>query len=166
MIYFPGSINLKPVRALKENDFREALDIHVMGAVRTIKAAEKSLKKSPGSSIVLFSSVAVQTGMPFHAVIGIAKGAIEGLVRSLAAEFAPTVRVNGIALSLTNTQMAERYLSTEQKVESSRERHPLKAVGEAKNMGEITTFLLGEKAKWMTGQIIQADGGIGSLKTN
>lgn len=164
--YFPGNINLKPFRALKEKDFKEALDIHVMGAVRSIQYAEKALKKSPGSSILLYSSVAVQTGMPFHAAIGIAKGAIEGLVRSLAAEFAPTIRVNGIALSLTNTKMAERLLSTDQKVEASKERHPLKEVGDPKNIAEISAFLLGDKAKWITGQILQADGGIGSLKTN
>lgn len=166
LVYLPGTINLKPFRALKPDDFREAYEINFMGAVKSIQAAEKALKKSDNASIVLFSTVAVQTGMPFHAAVASAKGAIEGLTRSLAAEFAPKIRVNSIAMSLTDTKMAERFLSSDAKLEASRNRHPMKEVGQPEDMAAITEFLLGSNAKWVTGQIIGADGGIGTLRTS
>jgi NAD(P)-dependent dehydrogenase (short-subunit alcohol dehydrogenase family) len=104
--------------------------------------------------------------MPFHAAVASAKGAIEGLTRSLAAEFAPKIRVNSIAMSLTDTKMAERFLSSDAKLEASRNRHPMKEVGQPEDMAAITEFLLGSNAKWVTGQVIGADGGIGTLRTS
>ena len=166
LVYLPGTINLKPFRALKPDDFREAYEINFMGAVKSIQASEKAPKKSDNASIVLFSTVAVQTGMPFHAAVASAKGAIEGLTRSLAAEFAPKIRVNSIAMSLTDTKMAERFLSSDAKLEASRNRHPMKEVGQPEDMAALTEFLLGRNAKWVTGQVIGADGGIGTLRTS
>jgi len=166
LVYFPGNIHLKPFRTLSQDDFKEAYDINFLGAVKSIQAAESSLKRSSSASVVLFSSVAVKTGMPFHAAISSAKGAVEGLTRSLAAEFAPKIRVNAIAPSLTNTKMAERYLNSEAKIEASKNRHPLKEIGSPQNIAELVKFLLYDQSKWITGQIIAADGGLSSLKTS
>jgi NAD(P)-dependent dehydrogenase (short-subunit alcohol dehydrogenase family) len=166
MVYLPGTINLKPFRTLKPEAFQEAIDINFLGAVKSIQAAEASLKKSEGAGIVLFSTVAVQTGMPFHAAVASAKGAVEGLTRSLAAEFAPGIRVNCIAPSLTKTKMAERFLSNESKIEASQNRHPLKEVGDPEDLAKMAEYLLSKDAKWISGQIIGIDGGIGSLRTN
>jgi NAD(P)-dependent dehydrogenase (short-subunit alcohol dehydrogenase family) len=164
LIYMPGTINLKPFRSLKKEDFLESYEINFLGAVKSIKAAEASLKKSEQASILLFSTVAVQTGMQYHSLVASSKGAIEGLTRTLAAEFAPKIRVNSIALSLTNTKMAERFLSNDSKIEASKERHPLKSIGDPEDIANLSAFLLGHKSKWITGQIITADGGIGSLR--
>ncbi|MBN2762471.1 MAG: SDR family oxidoreductase [Bacteroidales bacterium] len=154
----------KAFRALSAEAFREAYEINFIGSVKSIQAAEKSLKKSENASIVLFSTVAVKTGMPFHAAVASAKGAIEGLSRSLAAEFAPQVRVNTIALSLTNTKMATRFLDSESKIKASEERHPMKQIGDPNDVSVLVEFLLIENAKWITGETIRVDGGIGTLK--
>jgi 3-oxoacyl-[acyl-carrier protein] reductase len=164
LVYLPGTINLKPFRALSTDAFREAYEINFIGSVKSIQAAEKSLKKSESASIVLFSTIAVQTGMPFHAAIASAKGAVEGLSRSLAAEFAPKVRVNTIALSLTDTRMASRFLDSESKMKASEERHPMKQIGDPNDIAALVEFLLGKNAKWITGETIRADGGIGTLR--
>lgn len=164
LVYLPGTINLKPFRALSAGAFREAYEINFIGSVKSIQAAEKSLKKSDSASIVLFSTVAVKTGMPFHAAVASAKGAVEGLSRSLAAEFAPKVRVNTIALSLTDTRMASRFLDSESKMKASKERHPLKQIGDPNDVAALVEFLLGKNAKWITGETIRADGGIGTLR--
>ena len=164
LVYLPGTINLKPFRALSADAFREAYEINFIGSVKSIQAAEKSLKNSENASIVLFSTVAVKTGMPFHAAVASAKGAVEGLSRSLAAEFAPKVRVNTIALSLTDTQIANRLLNSESKVKAMEERHPLKQIGDPNDISALVEFLLSKNAKWITGEIIRADGGIGTLK--
>lgn len=123
----------------------------------------KPLKKA-GGSVVLFSTVTVQQGMPFHASVASAKGAIEGLTRSLAAEWAPKIRVNCIAPSLTDTPLASRLLSTPEKKEAASNRHPMKRVGSADELGSIAAFLLSQKSSWVTGQIIGVDGGLSSLK--
>ena len=164
LIYAPGSINLKPIRGLKEEDFKNDFEINVLGAVKSIQALLKPLKKSDLSSVVMFSTVAVQQGMPFHASVAASKGAVEGLGRSLAAELAPKVRVNVIAPSLTETPMAERLLSSDDKRKSSAERHPMKAVGTADDQAHLAAFLLSDKSKWMTGQVIGVDGGLSALK--
>jgi NAD(P)-dependent dehydrogenase (short-subunit alcohol dehydrogenase family) len=164
LVYFPGSINLKPFRGLKENDFLNDFNINVLGAIKSIQTYTPNLQLSDKASIVLFSTVAVQTGMPFHASIAVSKGAIEGLTRSLAAEFAPKIRVNCIAPSLTHTPMAERLLSTPEKIEASANRHPLKKIGEPKDLANMVEFLLSENASWITGQIMHVDGGMGSIK--
>lgn len=160
LVYCPGSIELKMFRSLKPASFQEAFDLNVLGAVRCIQAAERALKKSEQAAIVCFSTVAVQRGMPFHAAIASAKGALEGLVRSLAAEYAPKIRVNAIAPSLTDTPLAEKLLGTADKKQASAERHPLKRVGEAAEIAAMAAFLLGSQAAFMTGQVIAMDGGL------
>jgi NAD(P)-dependent dehydrogenase (short-subunit alcohol dehydrogenase family) len=164
VVYAPGSINLKPLRGLKLEDFRNDIEINLMGAVKILKAAYKPLLKQEGSSVVLFSTVAVSQGMPFHASVAAAKGAVEGLARSLAAEWAPKIRVNCIAPSLTDTPMAQRLLSTPQKQEASAKRHPLGRYGKPGDIASLATFLLSEKSGWITGQVIGVDGGLSSLK--
>ena len=165
-VYCPGSINLRPFRGLKPQTFQEDFNLNVLGAVKSLQAVLPLLQKSPQASLVFYSTVAVRTGMPFHASVAAAKGALEGLTRSLAAEYAPKYRVNCIAPSLTDTPLADKFLNNEAKLEKAQERHPLKQVGTAKNIAQMTAFLLGEESQWMTGQILHVDGGIGDLKTN
>lgn len=165
-VYCPGSINLRPFRGLKPQTFQDDFNLNVLGAVKSIQAVLPLLHKSPQASLVFYSTVAVSTGMPFHASVAAAKGALEGLTRSLAAEYAPKFRVNCIAPSLTDTPLADKFLNNEVKLEKAQERHPLKQVGSAKNIAQMTAFLLGEESQWMTGQILHVDGGIGDLKTN
>ncbi len=165
-VYCPGSINLRPFRGLKPQTFQDDFNLNVVGAVKSLQAVLPLLQKSPQASLVFYSTVAVSTGMPFHASVAAAKGALEGLTRSLAAEYAPKFRVNCIAPSLTNTPLADKFLNNEAKLEKAQERHPLKQVGTAKNIAQMTAFLLGEESQWMTGQILHVDGGIGDLKTN
>jgi NAD(P)-dependent dehydrogenase (short-subunit alcohol dehydrogenase family) len=162
--YCPGSINLKPFKALKADHFREDMDINFHAAVKVLKQYEKNLKASEQASVVLFSTVAVGTGMPFHASIAAAKGAVEGLTRSLAAEWAPKVRVNAIAPSLTDTPLAERLLRNDRQREAAVERHPLKSIGTAKDIAAAARFLLSSESKWMTGQVLGLDGGMGSVR--
>jgi NAD(P)-dependent dehydrogenase (short-subunit alcohol dehydrogenase family) len=163
-VYCPGSINLKPFRSLKPDDFKKDLEVNVMGAVRVLQQYQSGLQKSAGSGVVLFSTVAVQTGMPYHASVAVAKGAVEGLVRSLAAEWAPVVRVNCIAPSLTDTPLAARLLDSDVKRQSSADRHPLKRVGDSEHIAALACFLLSDEAGFITGQVIKADGGISSIK--
>ena len=165
LVYCPGTINLKPFHRISISDFQKEMDINFFGAVRVLQACLKGLKKSDSASVVLFSTVAVQTGMGFHAGIASAKGAIEGLSRSLAAEWAPNkIRVNTIAPSLTDTPLASNLLSTPEKKESSDKRHPLGRVGTSEDIAKAASYLLSEDSSWMTGQILHLDGGMSSLK--
>ena len=165
LIYAPGSINLKPFNRLSEVDFRNDFEINVLGAVKTIQKLLPNLKKSDSASVVLFSSVAAKIGMPFHASIASSKAAIEGLTKSLAAEFAAQkIRINAIAPSLTDTKLAAQLLSSEERRETSAKRHPLQKIGNAKEIAKMVVFLLSDSSSWITGQIIGIDGGIGSLK--
>lgn len=161
MVYFPGTINLKPLRGLKETDFIDDFRINVIGAVKSIQACQPRFVH--GSSIVLFSTVAVQRGMPFHASIAASKGAIEGLTRALAAEFAPKIRVNAIAPSLTQTPLTEKLLNSETKLQTSKDRHPLKAIGSPVDIAKMAAFLLSDDSKWITGQIMHVDGGLSAI---
>jgi NAD(P)-dependent dehydrogenase (short-subunit alcohol dehydrogenase family) len=163
LVYCPGSINLKPFRGLKISDFQHDMDVNYFGAVKTIKNYLPNLKESKDASIVLFSTVAVQKGMPFHSSIAGAKGAVEGLTRALAAELAPSIRVNCVAPSLTDTPLAEKLLRNEKQREGAEQRHPLKAIGEAADVAHMANFLISDKARWMSGQIIGVDGGMSSL---
>jgi NAD(P)-dependent dehydrogenase (short-subunit alcohol dehydrogenase family) len=166
MVYCPGSIRLKPFQRLTKQDFADDLQINFLGAVRTIQKCLSRLKKSSsGASIVLFSTVAATTGMPFHASIASAKAAVEGLTRSLAAEFAPRIRVNAIAPSLTDTQLAADLLSDESKRKAAEQRHPLKCIGSPGDIARLAVFLLSDAAKFVTGQIFHVDGGMSSLRT-
>ncbi|WP_353483124.1 SDR family oxidoreductase [Haliscomenobacter sp.] len=164
LVYCPGSINLRAFVSLNPAAFRDELEINLIGAVKSIQAGLKALKKNPGSSIVLFSTVAVGQGMPFHSGIAAAKGAVEGLTRSLAAELAPGIRVNCIAPSLTDTPLATRLLNSDEKREAAANRHPLKKVGTASEIAALANFLLSPDAAWITGQIIHADGGMSSVR--
>jgi len=163
-IYCPGSINLRPFKGLKLESFQSDFEINVLGAIRSLKSVLTHLSASGNAAIVLYSTVAVQTGMPFHSSVAASKGALEGLTRSLAAEFAPKIRVNAIAPSLVNTPLASKFLNNEAKMDKANERHPLGRVGTAKEIAQATTFLLGEESSWMTGRVLQLDGGIGNLK--
>lgn len=164
LVYCPGTITLKPFRSLKSEQLMEDLKVNYIGAFENIKANVNLLKKGNDPSVVLFSTVAVDTGMPFHASIAGAKGAVQGLTKSLAAELAPTIRVNAIAPSLTDTSLAEGLLNNEKKQESANDRHPLKRYGKADDLARTAAFLLGEDASWVTGQIIGVDGGLSTLK--
>lgn len=163
LAYCPGSIDLRSFRSLKPDAFRDAFELNVVGAVRCIQAAERSLKKSDQASIVTFSTVAVQRGMSFHAAVAAAKGGLEGLTRSLAAEYAPKIRVNAIAPSLTDTPLAERLLANEDKRQASADRHPLKRVASAEEIAKMAAFLLSKDAAYMTGQVIGMDGGLSAI---
>ncbi len=165
LVYCPGSINLKPFRGLKISDFQHDMNVNYFGAVKTIQNYLPNLKEAQHASILLFSTVAVQKGMPFHSSIAGAKGAVEGLTRALAAEFAPSIRVNCVAPSLTDTPLAEKLLRNEKQREGAEQRHPLKAIGEAKDIAHMAHFLISDKARWMSGQIIGVDGGMSSLAT-
>jgi len=164
LVYCPGTINLKPFKNLKIEDFKKDLEINFFGAVKVINKYLSNLVQSKNASIVLFSTVAVQTGMPYHSSIASAKGAIEGLTRTLAAEFAPEIRVNCIAPSLTNTPLAEKFINSENKLKASQDRHPLKRIGNPKEIAELVYFLLSESSSFITGQIIKVDGGISSIR--
>ena len=165
LVYCPGSINLRPFERIKPADFEADYKLVVMGAIKLIQLVLPKLKKSENASIVLFSTVAVQSGLPFHAQVAASKGALEGLTKALAAEFAPRIRVNCIAPSLTNTPLAASLLNTEQKVEANAQRHPLKRIGTTEDIANMAAFLLSEKASWITGQIIHVDGGMSSIKS-
>lgn len=164
LVYCPGSINLGPVRGLKPQTMLADYELNVVGALKCIQAALPAMKASTSPAIVMFSTVAVSQGMPMHASVAAVKGAIEGLTRSLAAEFAPRIRVNCIAPSLTDTPLAEKLLSNEQKRTLMAERHPLKRIGTIADVACAATFLLGDDASWITGQVIGVDGGLSTLR--
>jgi NAD(P)-dependent dehydrogenase (short-subunit alcohol dehydrogenase family) len=164
LIYFPGTIQLKPFHRLTAEDFQKDFQVNLLGAVAALQSALPSLKASGNASVVLFSTVAVSQGMPMHASIASAKGAVEGLTRSLAAEWAPVIRVNAIAPSLTDTPLAAGLLNSDLKKEASAKRHPLQRIGSPDEFAELTEFLLSDAARFMTGQIIHVDGGLSSVK--
>lgn len=165
LVFCPGSINLRPFNRLTEEDFLADFNQNFMGAVRIIQKCLPALKKSKAASIVLFSTVAVKIGMPFHTSIAASKGAIEGFAKSLAAELAAgNIRVNVIAPSLSDTSLASQLLSTDEKRVASAKRHPLQRIGAANDSAQLVQFLLSENSSWMTGQVIGLDGGLGNIK--
>jgi len=164
LAYCPGTINLKPFHGLKVDDFQKDFDINVLGAIKVLQTFIRQLKKQEKASVLFFSTVAVQQGMPFHTSVAASKGALEGLTRSLAAELAPKIRVNCIAPSITDTPLASRILSSEDKKEASGKRHALGRVGTAEEVARLADFLLSDDSSWMTGQIIGLDGGMSSIR--
>ncbi|WP_413666740.1 SDR family NAD(P)-dependent oxidoreductase [Mucilaginibacter sp. Mucisp86] len=167
LVYSVGSITLKPYNRLTAEDFLKDFHLNVLGAARMIQQAIKPIKNAAGSSIVLISSVAAKTGMPYHASIAAAKGAVEGMALSLAAELAiQQIRVNVVAPSLTDTPLAQTLLSTPEKREAAAKRHPLGKTGRPEDISRLIAFLLSDHSNWMTGQVIGLDGGLGKLKTS
>lgn len=164
VVYCPGSIHLLPFKRIKPEALASDFALHVTGAVKVLQALESKLRNSDNAAILLFSTVAVQTGIPYHAQVSSVKGALEGLTKALAAEFAPQIRVNCIAPSLTDTPLAAPFLNTEAKREANNQRQPLKRTGTANDIAQTAAFLLSENASWLTGQVIHADGGLGALK--
>lgn len=166
LVYCPGSISLRPFRGLKPEAFEADLQINFISLVKVIQAILPNLTASEQSSIVLFSSVAASMGMPFHTSVAAAKGAIEGFAKALAAEYAPKIRVNVIAPSLTDTPLADKFLNNETKQEKSAERHPLKRFGKPEDSAQMASFLLSDKSSWISGQIFHVDGGMSTLLVN
>jgi NAD(P)-dependent dehydrogenase (short-subunit alcohol dehydrogenase family) len=158
IIYCPGTINLRPFKALKQSEFMHDLQVNYLGAIKTIQRYIPQLLLGSDPNILLFSTVAVKKGMPFHTSIAGAKGAVEGLTISLAAEYAPKLRVNAIAPSLTQTPLSEKLLNSEAKIISAGERHPLKRIGQTTDIVNAALYLL--NASWVTGQIMPVEGGM------
>ena len=162
-VYLPGSINLRPFKGLSVEAFKQDLEINLISLIKVLKTVMPKLVAADNSSIVLMSTVAVQRGMPFHSSVSASKGAIEGLTKSLAAEYAPKIRVNAVAPSIVDTPLANRFLNNDLKIEKSAQKHPMKRVGNSADIAETINFLLSEKSSWMTGQIIGVDGGTSTL---
>ena len=165
-VYCPGTINLKPFKMLSEETFVEDMQLNFFGLIKSLKTVTDRLKKSEQASLVFFSTVAVKIGMPFHTSVAASKGAIEGFAKSLAAEYAPSFRVNVIAPSLTDTPLAEKLLGNDKKKEKMDERHPLKRVGTPEDIAKIASFLLSDDSSWVTGQILGVDGGMSTLNVH
>ena len=166
MVYCPGTINLRPFKGIKPEVFSKDFSINVLGAIKTLQSVLGRLQNSETpSSVVFFSTVAVQTGMPFHTSVAAAKGALEGLSRSLAAELAPKIRFNVIAPSLVDTPLAVKFLNNDTKKSNAAARHPLQRVGRPEEIAQMTAFLLNDNSSWMTAQTLTIDGGIGSIKS-
>jgi NAD(P)-dependent dehydrogenase (short-subunit alcohol dehydrogenase family) len=165
LVYCPGSITLKPIQRLTISDLENDYKLQVTGFVRILQLVLPKLKKGQNASIVLFSTIAVQKGFAFHSLVSSSKGAVEGLCRALAAELAPSIRVNCIAPSITATPLAGRLLDTDEKMNANAQRHPLKKIGSADDVAGMAAFLLSAKASWITGQVMHIDGGLSSLNS-
>lgn len=166
LVYCPGSIDLKPFKMIKPENFKKEMELNFFGLARSVHGILDKLKNSPQASLVFFSTVAVKVGMPFHTNVAAAKGAVEGFAKSLAAEYAPNFRVNVIAPSLTDTPLAEKLLSNDDKRNKMDQRHPLKRVGEPKDIANLAAFLLSDNSTWITGQVLGVDGGLSTINSN
>jgi NAD(P)-dependent dehydrogenase (short-subunit alcohol dehydrogenase family) len=164
LAYCPGAISLMPFKRIQQDSLLQDFNLQVTGAVSILQHLESQIKKADQASVVFFSTVAVQNGFNFHSQVAISKGAIEGLTRSLAAEWAPKVRVNAIAPSITQTGLAQKLLSSDEKIQANADRHPLKKIGQPEDIAQLASFLLQDTSSWMTGQILSLDGGISTLK--
>lgn len=166
LVYCPGSINLRPFKGLKPEAFESDLQVNFISLVKVIQSVLPNLLAAEQASIVMFSSIAASMGMPFHTSVAASKGAIEGFAKALAAEYAPKIRVNVIAPSLTDTPLADKFLNNETKQEKSADRHPLKRFGKPEDSAQMAGFLLSDKSSWITGQIFHVDGGMSTLLIN
>ena len=165
LVYCPGSINLKPISTLSIEDFRNDFELNVIGAVKSIKKYLPLLKKGENPSILLFSTVATKLGMPYHASVSASKSAIDGIVKTLGAELAPKIRINAIAPTITDTELASKILRNEKVIENMIERHPLKKILSANEVAKMAKFLISEDGSSISGQIINMDAGIVSFKS-
>ena len=165
LVYCPGSINLKPISTLSIEDFRNDFELNVIGAVKSIKKYLPLLKKGENPSILLFSTVATKLGMPYHASVAASKSAIDGIVKTLGAELAPKIRINAIAPTITNTELASKILRNEKVLENMIERHPLKKILSPSEVAKMAKFLISEDGSSISGQIINMDAGIVSFKS-
>ncbi len=164
IVYFPGSIQLKPFGRVSMDDFKNEMDIHTWGAVEVLQKYSTLIPKNIQGSVVLIGSVAAKIGMPFHASVSMAKGALHGLCLALAAEWAPRIRVNVVAPSLTETPMAERLINSPEKREFIEKKNPMGKIGTPDDIASCINFLISDNAHWITGQVISVDGGMSSLK--
>lgn len=164
LVYCPGLIDLKPFHRMKPAEFIDDYQVQVLGAIKVLQETYANLKKAEQASVVLFSTVAVQSGFPFHTKVSASKGAIEGFARALAAEWAPKVRVNVVAPSLTHTPLSKKLLNSEDKEKANAQRHPLRRIGNVEDMSNAAAFLLTRQSSWVTGQVLPVDGGISRLK--
>ena len=162
LVYFPGTINLKPFKSLKIDDFYDDLNVSVIGLVKILKHYHASLNK--GSSLVFISSLASKVGMPFHSSVSVAKSALVGLCNALAAEFSPEIRVNCISPSMFKSKMSSRFIRNEKSEERIRSNNPLNKIGTAEDISSLINFLLSDASNWITGQNISVDGGMSVLK--
>tara|TARA_B100000902_G_C27022695_1_gene770419 strand:- start:20 stop:667 length:648 start_codon:yes stop_codon:yes gene_type:complete len=162
LVYFPGTINLKPFENLKEDDFQKDYEINVLGLINSLQFYQNSFNQK--ASIVTISSIAAHFGIPFHTSISMCKSSVEALTKSLAAEWAPKIRLNCIAPSLISTKMSDKLINSELKKNTIAQKHPLKRIGEMSDISNIISFLLSEKSRWMTGQIIRVDGGLSNIR--
>lgn len=164
IVYFPGTINLKPFSRLTNSEFTNDLQINTLGAVAFVQMYLNNLKRSQNASIVFISSVAASIGLPFHTSIAMAKAGLEGFSISLAAELAPSVRVNCVAPSLVNTPLGSKFTDTPEKMEQMQKRNPLRKVGNPLDIANAVLFLLSPEASWMSGQVLAVDGGMSKIK--
>lgn len=164
LVYCPGSINLKPISRLSIDDFKDDFEINVLGAVKVIQKYLSILKNGNHPSVVLFSTVAAKLGMPYHASIAVSKAGVEGLVKSLGAELAPTLRINAIAPTVTDTDLASKLLRNDKMIENITERHPLKKFLSPEEVAGMAEFLLSESSSSVSGQVFEMDCGIVSFK--
>ena len=162
LVYFPGTINLKPFSSFKKEDFQKDYEVNVLGLINVLQFYKKSFNIN--SSIVTISSIAANFGMPYHSSISMCKSSVEALTKSLAAEWAPKIRLNCIAPSLISTKLTERLINSESKKETIEKKHPLQSIGETNDISNTISFLISNKSKWITGQIIRVDGGLSNIR--
>ncbi len=163
-VYCPGSINLGPLRTTQPQSLRDDFELNVVGGLKCLQAALPAMRAAGISSAVFFSTVAVGQGMPMHSAVAASKGALEALVRTWAAELAPHIRVNCIAPALTDTPLAEKFLSTDEKRKAMDARYPLARIGQISDVAAAAEFLLSDRSTWITGQVIGVDGGMSTLR--
>ena len=159
-----GSIILKPAHLTTDAELEDTLSLNTRSAFYTVRAAAKAMMTT-GGSIVLASTVAATIGLTNHEAIATAKGAVNGLVLSAAATYAPrNIRVNAVAPGLVRTPLAAKITGNELALKASTTMHPLGRVGEPDDVAACVAWLLNPATTWVTGQIIGIDGGLGRVK--